>query len=161
MRDYFKLAPVGAVILASLLVGCSGGASPEQADARLIVFAAASLTDAFRDLAETFEAASPGVDVALNFGGSQRLRAQLEHGADADLFASANREHAEAIAGAGLAVGDPADFAANRLVVITPAGSDGPATVIDLAEPGVELVLAPSQRAGGPLHPDDAGQPAS
>ncbi len=142
MRESLKIAPVGAVILASLVVGCSGGAAPEAPNTRLVIFAAASLTDAFRDLADAFEAANPGVSVALNFGGSQRLRAQLEHGADADLFASANREHTAAIAAAGLAQGEPADFAANRLIVITATDYPGPATVMDLARPGAKVVLA-------------------
>ncbi len=142
LRDSLKIAPVGAVILASLVVGCSGGVPLHDADARLVIFAAASLTDAFRDLSASFEAANPGVSVALNFSGSQRLRAQLEHGAGADLFASANREHVDAIASARLTRGEPADFAANRLVVITAAGYPGPATVAGLGNPGVKVVLA-------------------
>ena len=44
----------------------------------LTVFAAASLTDAFTEIGQAFEAAYPGVNVVFNFGGSQNLRTQLE-----------------------------------------------------------------------------------
>ncbi len=61
----------------------------------LIVFAASSLTDAFLEVSRDFEASNPGVKVILNLAGSQALRTQLEQGALADIFASANIERDE------------------------------------------------------------------
>jgi molybdate transport system substrate-binding protein len=96
--------------------GCGWGASGRIV---LNVYAASSLTDAFRDLEPAFEAAHPDVDVALTFAGSQVLRVQIEQGARADVFASANPEHMQALADAGT-VRHPRLFAHNELVVIVP-----------------------------------------
>ena len=56
----------------------------------MTVYAAASLSEAFEDLATEYEAANPDVDVKLNIAGSARLAAQISAGARADVFASAN-----------------------------------------------------------------------
>lgn len=116
-------------------------ASAGQTD--LTVFAAASLTDAFKEIAAQFEAAHPGVKVIYNFGGSNILRAQLEQGARADVFASANGVEMETARKAGLVGEDAQIFVSNRLVVITP--SDNPAQLAsleDLAQDGLKLVIA-------------------
>src|ERR1044072_4415573 len=55
----------------------------------LNVFAAASLKESFTMLARRYEAANPGLSIRLNFAGSQTLAAQINHGAPADVFASA------------------------------------------------------------------------
>lgn len=137
---------VGALAGQVLAAGCASpgqGAPPGDLPA-LTVFAAASLTEAFSEIGRAFEAEQPGVRVTLNFGGSQVLRAQLEHGALADVFAAADAQEMQAIVDAGLAAADaPRVFAGNRMVVITPA--DNPAQVLgleDLARPGLRLVLA-------------------
>ena len=91
-----------------------------------MVFAAASLTDAFGAVAEDFERANPRIDVKLNFAGSQSLRAQIENGALPQVFASANRAHMVALERAGL-VDEPRIFATNRLVVVVPR--DNPAGI--------------------------------
>ncbi len=103
-------------------------------DGAVQVFAASSLTEAFEDLADAFETAHPGARVQLAFAGSQTLRLQIEQGAPADLFASADPAHAEALARAGLAE-PPEVLAHNALVVIVPA--DNPARITrveDLAQ---------------------------
>ncbi|MGB1274118.1 MAG: molybdate ABC transporter substrate-binding protein [Nannocystaceae bacterium] len=93
---------------------------------QLQVYAAASLTDAFADLETAFETAHPGSDISLTFAGSQVLRLQIEHGAAADVFASANAHHMQALVAAGRI--DRSDvFAHNELVVIVP--SDNPAGI--------------------------------
>ncbi len=122
--------------LALLTASCGG-----DGGATLRVLAASSLTEAFQDLARDFEAENPGVKVKLDFGGSQRLRSQLEFGAKADVFASADHLQMERAVAADLTVGPAADFASNTLVVIAmPEGlvSD----LADLARPGVRLILA-------------------
>lgn len=142
MSPVFALG-FSAALLALAGAGCSGSASAEERDrVEVVVFAAASLTDAFREIAEDFEAANPGVEVVLNLGGSQRLRAQLEHGARADLFAPADREHAEAIVEAGLSRGEPVDFALNRLAVIASRTTAGSTDARSLGAPGTRVVLA-------------------
>lgn len=82
----------------------------------LHVFAASSLTEAFEALAARFERAHPHVEVRLVFAGSQVLRMQIEQGAAADVFASANPEHVRALAAQGL-VASQSIFAHNALVL--------------------------------------------
>jgi molybdate transport system substrate-binding protein len=121
-------------------------AQPTVADASrtLIVFAAASLTEAFDDLAQQFEAANPGVKVVANYAGSQQLSAQLTQGAPADVFASANaKEMQTAIKGSAVVSGTQKTFARNRLTVIFP--KDNPAKIsalADLAKPGLKIDVA-------------------
>jgi molybdate transport system substrate-binding protein len=117
----------------------------------LTVFAAASLTDAFQEIGKAFEAANPGVKVNFSFAGSQVLRTQLEQGAVADIFASADHKNMDILFKDNLIASNPyRDFASNRLVVILP--SDNPAgvkTLEDLARSNLKLVLAdPSVPAG-------------
>lgn len=125
-------------ILVSSCRRADDGAQP------LMVFAAASLTDAFAELGTHFEAANPGVAVTFNFAGSQQLAQQLSQGAPGDVFAGANaRQMAVVVANGRIAPDAPATFTRNRLVVIFPA--DNPAdlqALPDLARPGVRLVLA-------------------
>ncbi len=110
----------------------------------LTVFAAASLTGAFGDIGKAFEAANPNVTVKFSFAGSQALRTQIEQGAPADVFASADHKNMDTMLGENLiADGKSQDFASNRLVVILPP--QNPAniqTLQDLAKPGVKLDLA-------------------
>ena len=109
--------------------------------ASLRVFAASSLTGAFNDIAQAFEAENLGVKVNLDFGGSQRMRSQLEFGAKADVFASADTIQMDALVEQGLVAGTPVDFALNALIVL--AMGKGPVNEIsDLARPGVKVVLA-------------------
>lgn len=88
----------------------------------LVVFAAASLKDAFGELAKRFEAEHPGEKVVINFAGSQELRAQIEHGARADVFASADMRHMMALASAKL-VAKERIFARNAPVVVVPSSN--------------------------------------
>jgi molybdate transport system substrate-binding protein len=79
----------GLVVLAALSAGRISAQETAAAEPELTVFAAASLAGAFQELGAIFEQAHPGTTVHFNFGGSQQLAVQLEHGAAADLFASA------------------------------------------------------------------------
>jgi molybdate transport system substrate-binding protein len=109
----------------------------------LTAYAAASLSDAFRDLGRTLEAAHPGLTVQFNFAGSQQLALQIEQGAPADVFASADQRWMSYAAEKGLVAGDGAIFARNRLVAIVPRAN--PARIgglPDLARRGIKLVLA-------------------
>lgn len=106
-------------------------AQPEQGERELVVFAAASLRNAFEALAEDFRRAHPGVELTFNFAGSQELRTQIEHGAPADVFASADLQHMESLAREDL-VQPAVRFARNRLVVIVPKGATGVQRLQDL-----------------------------
>jgi molybdate transport system substrate-binding protein len=120
----------------------SPAATPEPRT--LTVFAAASLTGAFSEIGHNFEAANPGVTVALNYAGSQTLSTQLTQGAAADVFASANKAEMDMVIAANLAIQEaPKNFLTNKLIVILPANNPGNVqTLQDLARPGLKLVLA-------------------
>lgn len=138
----------------TLLLGCGAQttatvapptSAPEPVESgEVIVFAAASLTESFTEIAELFESQHPGVKVVLNFAGSQALSTQLGEGAPADVFASANKKEMDnAIAAGRVTEGSQQTFARNKLVVIFPV--DNPAgldELADLATPGLKLVLA-------------------
>ena len=117
-------------------------ATEAPASGSITVFAAASLTDSFKEIGEAFKAAHPGSDVTFNFGASSSLAAQINQGAPADVFAAASGSTYKTVADAGNAAA-PTTFATNKLTIITPA--DNPAKITglkDLTNPGVKLVLA-------------------
>jgi molybdate transport system substrate-binding protein len=98
----------------------------------LVIFEAASLKDVFARLAQRFEKEHPGSKVVTNAAGSQELRTQIEHGAAADLFASADRKHMDALAAQGLVV-SPSVFTCNEpVVVVRPALAATIKTLADL-----------------------------
>jgi len=101
------------------------------AAAQLTVFAASSLRDAFQDLGRVFEQQHPGSSLSFNFAGSQELRTQVEHGARADVLASADPRTLRTLVDAGLAL-EPQVFARNEPVIVVPAGN--PAGIHSLAD---------------------------
>lgn len=119
-------------------------ATTSSAGATLNVFAAASLQDVFTEMGKNFEAANPGTKVAFNFAGSQQLAQQIDQGAPADVFASANKaQMAAAIKSGRVISGAEHIFVRNRLVVIVPKENPGKVEKLqDLANPGLKLVLA-------------------
>ena len=128
------------------MAGCGGGSGEARAagqEKTLTVLAASSLTDAFGELAKTFEERNPDTDVRVSFESSSTLLTQIQQGAPADVFASAAREEMDEAAKDGLVAGKPEVFVKNREVVIVP--EDNPAnieTFRDVAKPGVRLVMA-------------------
>jgi molybdate transport system substrate-binding protein len=138
------------VVLAVLLGACRGTTIGPEART-LTVYAAASLTEAFTEIGEAFEAAHPHVNIVFNFGGSQNLRTQIEQGAPADVFASANAREMEALMVGNLVERDASRvFLSNRLVVIVPAENPaGISTLQDLGKPGLTIVLAAEEVPAG------------
>ncbi|GGL98381.1 molybdate ABC transporter substrate-binding protein [Deinococcus aerophilus] len=125
---------LGALLLCALSVSSVAGAE------RLTVFAAASLTDAFSELGRAFDART-GHTTTFQFAGSQTLRTQLQNGARADVFASANSAQFTPLVQAGL-IGPGQNFVRNRLTVIAPKNSPRVGTLADLVRPGLKLVIA-------------------
>lgn len=108
----------------------------------ITVFAASSLTAAFDDIGDAFEQ-STGADVTFTYGGSSDLRTQLEQGAPADVFASADTTQMGLAKTSGVVGDDGQIFTRNRLVVIIPkANRAGVATLQDLAKPDVKIAMA-------------------
>ena len=153
-RKSFPTSLTGTLLIGLMLttvIGCAQPAQPQQqtqppqAPKTLTVFAAASLTESFTEIGKQFEADNPGVKVTFNFAGSQQLRAQLEQGARADVFASANaKEMTTAIISDSLVLsGTQHTFVTNRLAVILPRSNPGKITSLaDLARPGLKLDFA-------------------
>jgi molybdate transport system substrate-binding protein len=110
---------VFALLLGVLSASCRKATKPagSRAPRDLTVFAAASLRESFTALGRLFEQQHPGTHVVTSFAGSQTLRAQIEHGAPADVFASADERHLSALLAAGR-VAAPRIFAQNELVVV-------------------------------------------
>lgn len=158
-------AVLGRAILVLAVAACGSGTSPTPGAAspaaaeptaaaaaatpptsgtvELTVFAAASLREAFGEVKEAYEVAVPGVTLTFSFDASSALRAQLEQGAPADVFASADTKNPQALADAGLTSNQPQPFAGTRLAVVVPAENPaGITSPIDLARAGVRVVGA-------------------
>jgi molybdate transport system substrate-binding protein len=127
-----------------LVLGTRGGAqTPARPTGELTVFAAASLTESFTEMGKQLETTYPGLKILYNFGGSPTLRTQLEQGARADVFASADAVQMELAQKSGVVQGESPIFVKNRLVVIVPRENPGKIMAFrDLARPGLKLDLA-------------------
>jgi molybdate transport system substrate-binding protein len=126
-----------------LLLSLCLAALPLFASAQqLTVSAAASLTDAFKEIAPKFEAAKPGATVRFNFAASGVLLQQIVQGAPADVFASADQETMNrGVEQKVIAADTRRDFAANTLVLVTPAqGGLAVAALADLKKPEVKRI---------------------
>lgn len=135
MRKY--VATAVALALGVLCTGCGGAARDRPPT--LTVFAAASLTSTFTELGKQFEAGHSGVKVRFSFGGSADLVSQIEGGAPADVFASADTT---TMARLGSTAVHPEDFASNTLEIAVPAGNPAHVTgLADLAKPLLKLVI--------------------
>lgn len=169
--------PVAALALSTVLLGCaacgsgseaasqssgsassgmsssassSGSASPSALKGHLTVFAAASLKATFTKIGKEFEKAHPGATVSFSFAGSSDLVSQLEQGAPADVFASADVPNMQKATRASLTAGSPVDFASNTLEIAVPPGNPAHiSSLADLTKPGVNVVVcAPAVPCG-------------
>ncbi|HSL97623.1 MAG TPA: molybdate ABC transporter substrate-binding protein [Candidatus Deferrimicrobiaceae bacterium] len=148
-----------AVALAALVLGCGGPVesvepvvteapptppvTPAGDRVELVVFGAASLRDVLAAAKAVYEADHPEVTLSVAADSSAALRTQIEQGALADVFLSADITNAQQLADAGLTRGPPVEFASNALALVVPSANpariEGPA---DLARPGVKIVAA-------------------
>jgi len=136
LRRFYLTVAYGAVLSAMTLATV-----PAQA-ADLVVSAAASLTNAFKDLGSAFEHRNPGVKVINNFGASDILMQQIVRGAPADVFASADQTAMDkAVAEKAVQTATRQNFAANQIVLIVPHDSTLPLTALkDLTQSNVKRV---------------------
>ena len=115
-----------AIVLSGSACGSDKVASAPTAKVKvntLTVLAASSLTKAFTALATEFEAAHPGTNVQLSFGSSTDLERQVEQGAAADVFASADQKNMNKLVKSGGNLGAPVNFARNKLTIAVAKGN--------------------------------------
>jgi molybdate transport system substrate-binding protein len=148
------------VVAAALIAAC--GSSPSTAatspaptpspslTGNVSVFAAASLTASFNALGTAFQAANPGVTVKFNYAGTPTLVTQIEQGAPADVFASADTANMDKMTADGFTAGASLVFAHNSLeIVVAPGNPKGITGLADLAKPGVLYITeGPTVPAG-------------
>jgi molybdate transport system substrate-binding protein len=146
LRTRIRLAAVLAVA-ALLLASCGGDDSGGQSPAEIKVFAAASLTGAFNELGQQYTSANGGTKVTFNFAGSQALATQIQQGAPADVFASADLNNMDKVKDL---VGTPQSFASNLLQIVVEQGNPkGVKGLDDLGRSDLKVVLAAAQVPAG------------
>jgi molybdate transport system substrate-binding protein len=152
MRDRFVL-----LVSAVLLAACGGGGSTASNSpvstslgGYINVFAAASLTASFNALGIAFHQAHPEVGVNFSFAGTPTLVTQIEQGAPADVFASADSTNMDKLTTDGFTSGSSKVFARNQLeIVVAPGNPKAITGLADLAKSGlIYITEAPSVPAG-------------
>ena len=118
------------------------GSSQPALSGPLSVFAASSLTEAFKTEQTNLSTSNSGLSLTFNFAGSQALVTQIQQGADVDVFASADTKNMKKLEDAGL-VDTPKTFARNKLeIAVAPGNPKHITSLADLEKSGVTLVLA-------------------
>lgn len=137
--------------LVLVLAACSSGASPSAsvpasaapAAGALTIYGASSLKGALAKVKTAYETANPGTTLTISTDSSSALETQIEQGAPADVFLSADTTNPQKLVTRGLATGTPVKFAGNLLTVIVPtANPAGISTPADLARSGVKVIAA-------------------
>jgi len=162
-----RTAAVAILVVLALAAGCARTATVARTDAaaagatgqgELVVFAAASLRRAVEQAAAAFEASHPGTTVTVSTDSSSALATQIEQGAPADVFLSADTTNPQKLVDGGFAADPATPFAANALTVVTPTDNPaGLASSADLAQPGVRIIAA---RDAVPITPHEIGRPS-
>jgi molybdate transport system substrate-binding protein len=125
-----------------LLLGACGSDTKPASKGTVVVFAASSLTDAFKAMGDAFTAKNPDAKVTFNFAGSSDLVTQIANGAPADVFVSADESNMKKVTDASENAGDPVIIARNSFEIIVGKGNPkGIAGLADLAKPDTIVVL--------------------
>lgn len=154
MQHQARVIASALVVLVAAAVAAGPGASastPIQAEPRgaITVSAAASLTEAFTEIGARFEKTYKGTDVTFNFDASSALVLQIQSGAPADVFASADEANMDKLVDGGQVTADPIVFAQNELqVAVKPGNPEKVKTLADLADVGVVALCAPEVPCG-------------
>jgi molybdate transport system substrate-binding protein len=134
-----------ATAVVAITIVCAPLPAPAKQDepsGELTVFAASSLTESFAAIAEQFEKRNPDVTVKLNFDSSSNLAAQIQQGAPADVFASADEANLRKAVDSGDVAAEPVVFARNRLEIAVEKGNpERIKGLADLDESGLVVVL--------------------
>jgi molybdate transport system substrate-binding protein len=148
---------VGSLVIAALIAGCTSPSSPNPSTTptskassasnagtiELTIYGASSLKGALDAVKTAYATVAPGVTLTIAADASSTLRTQIEQGAPADVFLSADQSNPKALVDGGLADGTAIDFAGNLLTVIVPtANPAGIATPADLAKAGTKVIAA-------------------
>jgi molybdate transport system substrate-binding protein len=161
-----KVRAVLAALIAIVVAACSAGGAatpspsapasqpaesgsagpstlPSVQPAALTIFAAASLKGALDDVKTAYEGLNPGSTITVSTDSSSALETQIEQGAPADVFLSADAAKPQKLVDGGFASGEPVAFAGNKLTIIVPTGNPaGLASPKDLARPGLKVIAA-------------------
>ena len=140
-------ATAAAAVLLLVPAAACGGAGASSGRT-LTVLAAASLTDAFAELEESFEAEHPGVDVQVVTGSSATLAQQAVAGAPADVLATADARTMTTAADGDVLAADPRVFATNALVLVVPADATQPPRGLDDLAGSDLVVCVPTAPCG-------------
>jgi molybdate transport system substrate-binding protein len=126
--------------VAAVALAAASTMAPAQGGIELRVYAAGSLRAALTEVAHAFERGEPGVRVRFTFGASGLLKDRIAGGERADVFASANMEHAQALASTGHA-GTVRRFTRNAMcALVAPSLDVTPETLVDrLLDPAVKV----------------------
>ena len=148
MRKLMKFSVLFVVVMALAAAACGGDhydsassttvaaatTTVAKATGGITVSAAASLTEAFTKIGTDFKTANPDATVTFNFGSSGTLATQIQQGAPADTFASADEDNMNKLVTANLVDGRPIVFATNKLTIVTKPGNPKDVkTLADLA----------------------------
>jgi molybdate transport system substrate-binding protein len=134
------IAPASAPASTTHPSAATGSAAPL---ASLTIYAAASLKGALDKAKAAWETAYPGSKLTISTDSSAAIETQIEQGAPADVFLSADTANPKKLVDKGLAAGAAVNFAGNNLTVIVPtANPAGIKTPVDLAKPGVKVIAA-------------------
>lgn len=120
MKPSRAIAAILLLCIAPTLTSCAKDTADEH---RVLVFAASSLTAAFQELAEAFEARHPGWRIDLHCAGTPQLVMQIRERAPVDVFASADPETMQRAIASCPTAQAPVTFARNRLTIITSRGN--------------------------------------
>jgi molybdate transport system substrate-binding protein len=121
----------------------SAAPSPSLETVELTVFAAASLSNVLAKVKPAYEAAHPGTAITLSTDSSAALETQIEQGAPADVFLSADTTNPKKLVDAHLSAGDAVVFAGNKLTIVVPTDDPGKVTSPkDLAKSGLRIIAA-------------------
>jgi molybdate transport system substrate-binding protein len=131
-----------AVAATGLIAAACGSDNSGGSAATITVFAAASLTDAFNDIGAAFAQANPHAKTTFSYDASSALVQQINQGAPADLFASADQANMDKLTTAGNNGAPPQVFATNLLgIIVAPGNPKAISGVQDLGRPGLKVVL--------------------
>jgi len=141
-----KRALVALAALAVLIATVQPASAQQKPSGELTVFAAASLTESFDAMAKQFQKKYPDVDVKFSYDASSNLATQINQGAPADVFASADVDNLQKTIDAGTVTPPPVAFAKNRLEIAVEKGNPKKIkSLADLKKSGLLVVLCADQ----------------